>query len=120
MHLEADTGRYRMNQNEKKREELLDFLDSRAFDPVLKTSPDRYNDEELRSKFEDVRRSTESEKHRFHENYRTPSDVKNNYLSDLTSRTAKKKNAELEQLGLPQLPQLRDEFMDLCNKLGIK
>jgi len=45
--------------------------------------------------------------------------VKNNYLSDLNSSTAKKKNAELEELGLPTLPQLKDEFTQLCDELDI-
>ena len=30
-----------------------------------------------------------------------------------------KKNAELRELGLPQLPQFHDEFLDLCKRLGI-
>ncbi len=67
----------------------------------------------------DVVQSTENEKNRFHNDYRTAEDVKNNYSSDLNSQTAKKKNAELQALGLPTLPQFKDEFIRLCEALGV-
>lgn len=106
-----------MNE-EKKRKNLIAFLDRNAFDPILSQSADRFSGHD-REMFEDVRRSTESEKRRFHDNYLTAKDVRDNYLSDLNSRAAQKKNHELEELGLPRLPQFRDEFMDLCDKLGL-
>jgi hypothetical protein len=46
-------------------------------------------------------------------------DVKQNYLSDLNSQTARKKNAELKELGLPRLPELKDEFLHLCEELEV-
>ncbi len=107
-----------MDQDQKKREQLIAFLDQKAFDPILSRSEGEFADR-YRHKFRDVYRSTENEKRRFHENYTTATEVKQNYLSDLNSRTAQKKNAELRELGLPQLPQFRNEFMDLCKKLGI-
>ena len=58
-------------------------------------------------------------KQRFHDKYRSAKEVKNNYLSDLSSQTAKKKNAELADLGLPRLPQLKDEFLELCEELEV-
>ena len=104
---------------EEKREELIAFLDRKAFDPILSAAPERFTTEHQREIFEDVRRSTESEKKRFHDNYTSASSVRDNYLSDLTSATAAKKNRELEELHLPRLPQFRDEFIALCKRLGV-
>lgn len=108
-----------MTQRDDKREKLVAFLDRKAFDPIINTSEERYSSESEKAKFRDVLKSTKSEKTRFHERYATAKDVKDNYLSDLSSHTAKKKNAELSELGLPQLPQFRDEFLDLCDRLGV-
>lgn len=102
----------------EKREKLLYFLDHNAFDPILSHSEEEYSGE-YRELYRDIRKSTESEKRRFHQNYTTPAEIKQNYLSDLSSRTAKKKNAELGKLHLPQLPQFRNSFERLCNDLGI-
>ncbi len=94
--------------DKEKREKLVKFLDQKAFDPILSKSADDYPDENKKKKFQDVKKSTESEKNRFHNEYKTAAEVKDNYLSDLDSRTAKKKNAELKELGLPTLPDLKD------------
>ena len=105
--------------DDKKRNQLLEFLDKNAFNPILRASRDNFKGEILQREFDNVKRSTESEKYRFHDQYQTAAEVKSNYLSDLNSKTAHKKNKELEDLGLPQLPQFRDEFINLCNRLGI-
>jgi hypothetical protein len=102
------------------RDELVQFLDEKVFDPILDKSEADFSSEDQKEKFRDVRRSTESEKHRFHDEYTSAQDVKDNYLSDLSSNTGKKKDEELEDLGLPKLPDVRDEFMELCDKLGVK
>lgn len=65
-----------------------------------------------------MKRSTESERERFYRNYRSAAEVKENYLNDLNSKTAKK-NAELQDLGLPRLPEFREEFLDLCKELQV-
>lgn len=107
-----------MDHGDKKREQLISFLDKKAFDPILSRSDLEYADR-YRPLFRDVKRSTENEKRRFHENYSTAEDVKRNYLRDLNSRTAQKKNRELRELSLPQLPQFKEEFLELCRKLRV-
>jgi len=102
------------------RDKLVQFLDERVFDPIPDKSEGDFSSEDRKEKFRDVRRSTESEKHRFHDEYPSARDVKDNYLSDLSSSTGKAKDRELEDLGLPKLPDVRDEFMELCDKLGVK
>jgi hypothetical protein len=109
----------RVSEKEK-REKLVRYLDRKAFNPILRSSEDDFKGRKLKEEFKNVKKSTESEKERFHNRYKTAKQVKDNYLGDLSSRTAKKKNAELKNLGLPQLPQFRDEFLKLCDKLKVK
>lgn len=108
-----------MATDKQKRSKLVSFLDEKAFDPILRASEDKYSSEDQKQKLEDVKKSTRSEKKRFHDDYGSASEVKENYLSDLNSRTAKKKNAELEELGLPTLPRFKTEFLDLCSELDV-
>lgn len=108
-----------MNKEDRIKKELLDFLNRKSFDPILNTNENHFKDDVSKEKFRDVKKSTESEKTRFSQ-YETPKDIKSNYLQDLHSKAAKKINQELQELGLPQLPQFREEFLNLCNKLGVE
>lgn len=101
--------------DEQKRDKLVGFLDSKVFEPILRAAESGRNHDEL----EHVKRSTESEKKRFHESYATASEVRNNYLSDLSSSAGKRISGELEELGLPSLPKVKDEFMKLADDLGV-
>src|SRR5437870_5050034 len=107
-----------MAEKKDKREELLKFIDKNAFDPILKASPKKLSDED-KGKLEDIQRKTQNEKDQFHKEYKTAGEVKKNYLSDVRSKAAAKVNKELEHLGLPTLPQFKDEFMELCKKLEV-
>ncbi len=107
-----------MASGSSKREELVRFLDRKVFDPVLRKREDDFSGGQ-KQKFQDVKRSTENEKNRFHHQYGSAEDVKNNYLSDLSSSAGKKKTSELEELGLPSLPQVKQEFIELCERLGV-
>ena len=101
------------------RDQLVRLLEQRAFDPVLRASADDYDSEAQKQKLSDVQRSTESEKKRYRDDYKTAEDVRKNYLSDLHSAAGKKKTKELEQLGLPSLPSIQDEFLARCEELGV-
>ena len=105
-----------MSANDVKKQ-LLDFINKKAFDPILKTKPEKFKDKD-REAFEEVRRKTENEKKNFEE-YGSADEIKKNYLSNVRSKAAKKVNDQLEKLGLPTMPEHKDEFMELCNKLGV-
>lgn len=107
-----------MNAENEKRKKLIDFLKEKAFEPVLNVSDNDYKSDVEKKKLQDVQQSTKSEVGRF-ENYESAKEVKDNYLSDLNSSSAKKINNELKDLGLPRLPDLKDEFLSLCNKVGV-
>jgi hypothetical protein len=89
--------------------ELLKFLDSHVFNPILQASPDGYSEAD-KKKLDDVQQRTKSEKERFH-HYSSAKEVIDNYKSDLHSSTAKRVNSELEKLKLPTLPSIKEEFL---------
>ena len=105
-----------MSANDVKKQ-LLDFIDKKAFDPILKTKPEKFKDKD-REAIEEVRRKTENEKKNFAE-YGSADEIKKNYLSNVRSKAAAKVNDQLQKLGLPTMPEHKDEFMELCNKLGV-
>lgn len=107
-----------MGPDDRKREELLKFLNQKVFDPILRALPEDYKSEDLKKKLNDVKRRTESEKHIFHE-FQTAEQVKKNYLADLDFRTARKTDYELDELKLPSLIKVKDEFLRLCEKLKV-
>jgi hypothetical protein len=80
--------------------------------------PEDYESEDLKKKLSNVKRHTESEKHLFHE-FQTAEEVKKNYLTNMDFRTAKKIDHELDELKLPSLPKVKDEFLGLCEKLRV-
>ena len=104
--------------DKEKKEKLIKFLDKKAFDPIINKSKDDFDSDNKKKKFEDVKQSTKSEKERFRK-YDSAEDVRDNYLSDLNSQTAKKINRELDDLNLPKLPDYKDEFLELCDKIGV-
>ncbi len=101
------------------REELLRFLDKKAFDPVLKASADKYHSEAARKKLQDAKQSTEGSKKRYHEEYGSAEEVLKRFKDDLSSEAAKKVHRELKELGLPALPELSGEFEQLADRLGV-
>ena len=102
------------------REKLLDLLDKKAFDPVLKASPDDYSKESDKKKLQDVQATTRSTQQSYHEKYKTAKDVLDNFRSDLNSHAAQKVHRELRDLGLPTVNDIKDEFENLADELGVR
>ena len=98
------------------RQKLVHSLEEKAFRPVLRAEPNRYP-ENKRDQLTDVKRRTESEIERFH-NYGSADEVVTNFRRDLNSGAAKKVHHELEQLGLPTINDVRDDFEKLARQLG--
>jgi hypothetical protein len=98
------------------KKKLIDFLDQKAFRPVLRARPEDYP-ENKRDAVRDVQRRTETEIERFH-SYGSAHDVVVNFRRDLTSEPAKKVHTELKSLGLPTIVDIRDEFEQLAQKVG--
>lgn len=101
------------------KEKLVDFLDRKAFEPVLKASPDAYESEGDRRKLEHVQRATRGERERYHEQYDSAEEVRDNFRDDLNSGPAKEVHRELRDLGLPTLNDVSDDFDRLCREVGV-
>ena len=106
---------------DRKKEELVKFLDEKLFDPILHATPDDYQSEDLKKKLHDVKKHIEREKHRFHDQAQYPAaaDVKKNLLTDMRSKTGRKTDHELDELKLPSLPKIIDGFLKLCEELKV-
>ncbi len=101
-----------------KKEELVNFLKSRVFDPVLKAKPDDYTGHD-RDKLKHVQEATRSEIDRFHD-YGSAEDVVVNFKRDLHSEHAKKIHRESRDLNLPTLNDVREDFENKAKDLGVK
>ena len=95
---------------------LVEFLDRRAFRPVLQADPANYP-ESKRERVRHVQRATEDERERYH-HYDSARKVYEMYRDDLTSDAAKEVHRELQTLGLPTLDDVRDEFERLATQVG--
>src|SRR3546814_20903610 len=81
--------------DEDVRRKLIDYLDERAFQPILGGRAEDFP-ESKRGKLEDVQRATKSERERFH-GYRSARQVVDMYHDDLNSDAARKVNKELDR-----------------------
>ncbi len=106
---------------DKKREELLKFLDEKLFDPVLHATASGYKSEDLKKKLHEVKKYVEKEKHRFHDQSRYPavSDIKKDVVFALGSKTGRKMDHDLGELDLPSMSDIKDGFLKLCDELGV-
>ncbi len=100
------------------KEKLVDFLEQRAFKPVLDARADDYDSDSQRRKLADVQRATRSEVDRYRHRYSSAQDVIDNYKDDLTSEPAKEVDRELNALGLPTLRDIEPEFRKKVEELG--
>lgn len=106
-------------RNKEIREQLLEFLDRHAFNPILEAMPDQYSSERDRSMLYEVKRIAAMEKERFYKNSQTAVEIRDQYFKELIMETSGKTGRELEDLELPRLLQLREKFVQLCRELNI-
>jgi myo-inositol-1-phosphate synthase len=99
-----------------KKDQLVRFLEERAFKPVLNAKPKGRSEAEQK-KLEHVQKATRAEIERFH-NYGSAQEVVTNFKRDLDSEPAKRIHAELRSLGLPTINEIREEFERRAKELG--
>lgn len=100
------------------REKLLDFLDRKAFDPVLKASPDDYTNDAQKQKLKNVQKTTRNTKESYHK-YGSAEKVRQMFRDDLHSDAAEDVHRELRDLGLPTLNEIEPEFTHLADQLDV-
>ena len=89
--------------------ELVEFLDRKVFDPILKASGSGRSEHE-KKELEEVQQKTRTEKDRYH-HYSSAEKVVEMYKSDLHSEKARDVNAKLRRLNLPILADVEEEMM---------
>ena len=94
--------------------ELLDFLDKHIFHRILHAS-ERDLGTKQREDLDDLKKRTQDEMGRFH-GYDSAERIVAMYKDDLHSETAKPVNARLQDLGLPRLIDVKDEFLKLAGE----
>lgn len=94
--------------------ELLSFLDKHIFHPILNANEDKFGTKQ-REDLADVKKRTEVEKARFH-GYDSAERIVAMYKDDLSSEKAKPVNARLQDLGLPRLADVKEEFLKLAGE----
>ncbi|SRR6266436_8932066 len=102
---------------DRKKDELVRFLEARAFKPVLDAKP-KGRSEADQKKLEHVQKATRAEIERFHK-YPSAQEVVTNFRRDLVSKPAQCIHAELRSLGLPTINDVRDEFERRAEELGV-
>jgi hypothetical protein len=92
--------------------ELLTLLDKHVFHPTLNARPNRYG-EKQRKELRDLQRRTEEEKARFH-GYDSAEHIVAVFREEIGSELARPMHARLKDLGLPAMPDVRDQFLRLA------
>lgn len=94
------------------KDDLLAVLDKHVFHPTLNAREDRY-DEKQRQELRELQRRTEEEKARFH-GYDSAERIVAVYREEINSELARPMNSRLKDLGLPTLPDVREQFLRLA------
>jgi hypothetical protein len=103
--------------DEKAKQRLVQFVNRRILDPVLKASAKKYTSSDQKS-LERLKKKTEAQKERYAK-YKTAGEVRQRFQDDLTSQPAKRVHANLKRLNLPAQPEFKEEFLALADRLGV-
>lgn len=98
---------------------LLSFLDRRAFAPILEADPAQYagSDRELLLELQSRVRLAYN---RYHDSQlATAEAIYAQFLEDLCAAEQRNLQRTLDRLRLPALPDIKGEFLGLCERLGV-
>jgi hypothetical protein len=99
--------------------DLLSFLDRRAFCPILESDPANYSEDD-RAVLLDLQSRVRLARERYHSSeVGSAEDVCAQFLHDLMTAEQRNLGRTLERLRLPSLPDLKGEFLGLCERLGM-
>jgi len=103
---------------DKHKQKLIQFLERRVWNPVLRASSGRRSESE-RKRLERVQRKTETQRERYR-GYANAGEVRQEFDDDLRSQPAKRVASDLERLGLPTQREVADDFFALADRLGVR
>lgn len=96
------------------KQELLDFLDKHIFMPILHASERDLSIKQL-DDLKDLKHRTHEDMGRYH-GYDSAEKIVEIYKGDVSHEAAKPVNARLKDLGLPTMPDVREQFLDLAGE----
>ena len=96
--------------------EIVDWLEGRAFNAVLRANPEEYPPSK-RDKLKELQERTRAEVERLR-SCSSAREVVTTFERDLRSAPARKTDRELEDLGLPAPHAIKDEFEDFVYRLS--
>ena len=96
------------------KQELLDFLDKHIFHRILHATEHNLSTKQ-REDLEDLKERTQDEMGRYH-GYNSAEKILQMYKDDLTSPAAVPVNARLQDLNLPRLIDVREDFLKLAGE----
>jgi hypothetical protein len=100
------------------RRKLLDFLEHKAFQPVLRADP-KHVPANRRDTLREMQDKARTEIERFR-HYGPAEEIVTNFRRDQHSAPARKVHQALAELGLPTVNDVRDDFEKLARELGVK
>lgn len=103
--------------DDRTQKKLVQFLDRRAWQPVLRAKPEKYAEGD-RKLLERLQKKTETQKQRY-EGYTDAGELRQEFQDDLHSGAAKKTQSDLKRLKLPVQADIADEFFALSDRLGV-
>jgi len=101
-----------------KKQKLIDLLKRRAWNPILRATPDSYTGAD-RERLERAQKKTRAQIERY-EAYGSAGEVRQEFQDDLSSQAARSLNADLKHLRLPRQADVADEFYELADRLGVE
>ncbi len=104
---------------DRKKKQLVDFLDKKVFNPILEKRPEDYDSPSQKQMLSDIQRATETTKRRYHHQYESAERVRDMFHSDLRTDPAQRIQTESEELGLPTFQDVRADFEDVCKRVGL-
>lgn len=102
---------------DRTQQKLVQFLDRRAWQPVLRAKQEKYEEAD-RKRLATLQKKTETQKKRY-EGYTDAGELRQQFQDDLHSGPAKKTESDLKQLKLPVQAEIADEFFELADRLGV-
>jgi hypothetical protein len=99
--------------------DLLSFLDRRAFAPVLEADPANYSEQDRTLLLDLQCRARIGRDRYYNSEFNSAEEICAQFLRDITAAEQRDLNRTLDRLRLPALPDVKGEFLALCERLGV-
>jgi hypothetical protein len=101
------------------REQLLQFLDDRVFQPALAAQSLAYSTADERKLLKSVQKRVHESRTRYVADYARAADIKSNFTQDPDSKPGQALASDMWQLKLTRFEDVQPAFLALCHQLGV-